>query len=57
MGVCLVTGGYCHYSGICEFGALNLFTTIVAYAGLRVKSILIFTLFNLLHAIATLRYM
>ena len=37
MGVCLVTGGYCHYSGICVFGALHFFTTIVAYAGLRAK--------------------
>ena len=34
VGVCLVTGGYCHYSGIiCMFGAFNPFTTIVAYAG------------------------
>ena len=34
MGVCLVTGGYCHYSGTCGFSAVNEFTTIVAYAGL-----------------------
>ena len=39
MGVCLVTGGYCHYSGICVFGALYFFTTIVAYARLRVKGL------------------
>ena len=33
MVVCLVTGGYCHYSGICGFSAVYEFTTIVAYAG------------------------
>ena len=48
MGVCLVTGGYCHYSGICGFSAVYEFTTIVAYAGLRAVSelILLCTLSN-----------
>ena len=57
MGVCLVTGGYCHYSGICVFGAFNPFTTIVAYAGLRVNGLQFtkflspeFLLYNLLDA-------
>ena len=32
MGVCLVTGGKSHYSGLCIFGAQDVKTTIVAYA-------------------------
>ena len=37
MGVCLVTGGKSHYSGLCSFGAQDVKATILAYAGLRVK--------------------
>ena len=39
MGVCLVTGGKSHYSGLCRFDVQEVKTTIVAYAGLRVKLI------------------
>ena len=38
MGVCLVTGGKNHYSGLCVFGAQDVKATILAYAGLRVKT-------------------
>ena len=38
MAVCLVTGGNYHYSGLCDFSAITHYTTIVAYAGLRVKA-------------------
>ena len=38
MGVCLVTGGKSHYSGLWFFGAQDVKATILAYAGLRVKS-------------------
>ena len=37
MGVCLVTGGKSHYSGLCDFGAIMHYTTTVAYVHLRVK--------------------
>ena len=37
MGVCLVTGGKSHYSGLCVFGAQDVKATILAYAGLRVN--------------------
>ena len=37
MGVCLVTGGKSHYSGLCDFGAITHYTTTAAYAHLRVK--------------------
>ena len=33
MGVCLVTGGKSHYSGLCRFSAQGVKTTIVAYMG------------------------
>ena len=39
MGVCLVTGGKSHYSGLCVFGAQDVKATILAYAGLRVKAV------------------
>ena len=32
MAVCLVTGENYHYSGLCDFGAITHYTTIVAYA-------------------------
>ena len=38
MGVCLVTGGKSHYSGLCVFGAQDIKATILAYADLRVKT-------------------
>ena len=37
MGVCLVTGGKSHYSGLYGFGVQDVKATILAYAGLRVK--------------------
>ena len=37
MGVCLVTSGKSHYSGLCDFGAITHYTTTVAYAHLRVN--------------------
>ena len=37
MAVCFVTGGNYHYSGLCDFSAITHYTTIVAYASLRVK--------------------
>ena len=42
MGVCLVTGGKSHYSGLCSFGAQDVKATIyiLAYTGLRVKLLL-----------------
>ena len=39
MGVCLVTGGKSHYSGLCDFGAIMHYTDISAYASLRVKTV------------------
>ena len=39
MGVCLVTGGKSHYSGLCDFGAITHYTTTVAYAHLRVNQL------------------
>ena len=39
MAVRLVMGGNYHYSDICDFSAITHYTTIVAYAGLRVKRI------------------
>ena len=38
MGVCLVTGGKSHYSGLYVFGAQDVKATISAYAGLRVNT-------------------
>ena len=38
MGVCFVTGGKSHYSGLCDFGAIVHYTTTVAHAHLRVNS-------------------
>ena len=35
MGVCLVTCGKSHYSGLCDFGAITHYTTTAAYAHLR----------------------
>ena len=32
MAICLIMGGNYHYSGICDFGAITHYTTIVAYA-------------------------
>ena len=33
MGVCLVTGGKSHYSGLFRYNTKNVYTTTVAYAG------------------------
>ena len=38
MAVCLVMGGNYHYSGLSNFSAITHYTTIVAYAGLRVNT-------------------
>ena len=37
MGICLVTGGKSHYSGLRVFGAQDVKATILAYASLRVN--------------------
>ena len=38
MGVCVVTGGKCHYSGSCRYNAKNAHATGVVYVYLRVKA-------------------
>ena len=54
MAVCLVTGGNYHYSGICDASAIThyiYYTTIVPYAGKRVKQYVQILFLFCMHAV------